>query len=347
MKAFKEDSLKCGNKVRTRYQESYSCGTTSVRMTIPSPTLVVHTVNLTTLQLIHCLGIFSAGSASQELSKMNLLPPLRQEFAFTTTATNENHSISNSAQMNVAHASGCSDPKCPLPFCVNLKMASSHARTCTRRNCDTCLQVKLITLRHAKSCRRDSSCPMPFCLETKVKQQYMKLMTELGEDTSTSKNAAWLDHSGDLKTSTNAITTMDDRCSSYTKRHRPDQVQQDDRYIAPADKLPRKEKEVWVRPQTTTTFSPQETQSSSHAFGLQDNRLVDANQILSNKYQSSVPPKATEQGILQPGNPLLHVLQQLIQVLAFSKTHEQEVVFVGLLERTLHEAQAISSCNIK
>ena len=261
----------------------------------------------------------------------------------TTGGTKELQSgISSGAQMNLAHASGCSDPTCPLPFCINQKMAVSHARTCTRTrgNCNTCSQVSLIAIRHAKSCRRDSSCPVPLCLETKVKLQYMKLTRELDEHVSTSARAS-------------SVPSCD---SQTLKRARTEKSQQEQRkpnegVLGLPMKVPRHEKESkpncpvkgMIPPQQSHNMPPcvvPLTSGKYHGSELNNNRSTDASTLSSRCHFRSEVLKAPDEGVKQPWDPLRQAFQQLVQVLAFPRTHEQEMFFVWLLKKTLHEAEA-------
>lgn len=58
---------------------------------------------------------------------------------------NQQASISHPTGLDdVVHPPGCSDPKCLLPSCINMKLRKSHLQKCRKKNgrCDICKELK-------------------------------------------------------------------------------------------------------------------------------------------------------------------------------------------------------------
>ena len=229
---------------------------------------------------------------------------------YTSTAWELNgaKSLAIHAQRNLEHASGCSDSQCPVPVCVNLKMAASHARTCAQQECSTCHQVKLITLHHIKSCKRGDSCPVPLCLETKVQQEYVKLVRDLGGKPST----------------TSAPARPANRPAPLPRAKRPiSRDPEPDDAIGTPRKLPR--------------YGAEESHDSQAQNWQRSNKL----QRRAGLHGNTIGQCGTTalRNLPDRRNPTLEVLQRLLRVLMLLQNSGQEQTVFGLLEQTVRDAQ--------
>ncbi|XP_022801911.1 uncharacterized protein LOC111339501 [Stylophora pistillata] len=66
------------------------------------------------------------------------------------------------------HTLNCSNPECPLPHCVNMKLAMKHTQSCKKTQCQVCQRMKYLASKHTESCN-EVYCCIPFCMEEKLK----------------------------------------------------------------------------------------------------------------------------------------------------------------------------------